>query len=440
MAKPPSGGLALAESIPPSTRKLFDLLGVRAAMDAAGFVRSTGNTVWWGGDAGRTESFPNGERGWQVTADRLESLLYGAAVEAGVSIGEGTVASEISDAAFTLDCTGRSGVVARSRRLRQPELHHHLVALVGLWRSSVPFALPDPTHTAIESYANGWAWSVPDDEGRRFVAVMVDPQSSQLARGEAARAVYLAEIGKTSRFRALLQSASLEAGPAGWDASMYSASRYVEDTTLLVGDAASFIDPLSSAGVKKALASAWLAAVAVHTSLVRPEMRRTALDFYNAREAEVYQAFRTLTARHLADAAPGHPHPFWNDRAEVDGMAMGDALSESAQSAVARAFERIRHAPSLTVRRAPDVRTEARPAVSGCDIVLEERLVSDLDPQGLRDAYDVDLVTLIDLAPRHDSVPDLFEAYQRRSGPAALPDFLAALATLVARGWLRALE
>ena len=37
------------------------------------------------------------------------------------------------------------------------------------------------------------------------------------------------------------------------------------DLHLLAGDAGSFIDPLSSAGVKKALASAWLAAVAVST-------------------------------------------------------------------------------------------------------------------------------------------------------------------------------
>ena len=35
-----------------------------------------------------------------------------------------------------------------------------------------------------------------------------------------------------------------------------------------------------------------------------------------------------------------------------------------------------------------------------------------------------------------DQVPDLFDAYCRRAGPVALPDFLATLAYAVASGWL----
>ncbi len=49
---------------------------------------------------------------------------------------------------------------------------------------------------------------------------------------------------------------------------------------------------------------------------------------------------------------------------------------------------------------------------------------------------DVDVITLIDLAPHYSDVPDLFDAYCRESGPVALPDFLRALATALARGWL----
>ena len=46
---------------------------------------------------------------------------------------------------------------------------------------------------------------------------------------------------------------------------------------LLVGDAASFIDPLSSYGVKKACVSAWLAAVVVHTCLTNASLTSAAL-------------------------------------------------------------------------------------------------------------------------------------------------------------------
>ncbi len=63
------------------------------------------------------------------------------------------------------------------------------------------------------------------------------------------------------------------------------------DRWLLVGDAGSFIDPLSSAGVKKALASGWLAAVVAHTWLTQPEMRPHALGFFEDRETEIHRRF-----------------------------------------------------------------------------------------------------------------------------------------------------
>jgi flavin-dependent dehydrogenase len=434
IAKPHQPGPALAESVPPSTNKLFDALGVRELVDAAGFVRSRGNTVWWGAAECRSESFADGRLGWQITSDRFEALLRTAAANAGVEFEERRAhPDDGAESFFTLDCTGRSGVVARARRLRRLEPDLKTVALVGHWQSSAPFEVPDATHTLIESYADGWAWSVPDAAGGRFVAVMVDPRTSALHRGDDSRAVYLAEIGKTARFRALLAEATLVAGPSGWDASMYSSERYVDDSMLLVGDAGSFIDPLSSAGVKKALASAWLAAIAVHTALVRPAMRPHALEFFNAREAEVYAAFRAETVRHLSGAAVGHQNAFWSDRTDVDAMSARTA-NEGANVAIA--FERIRVEAALNVRRNDEVRIEPRPAVSGCEIVLEDCLVSD-GQAPVRYAYNVDLIALIELAPSHSEVPDLYDAYQRRAGPVALPDFLAALALALARDWLR---
>ena len=167
--------------------------------------------------------------------------------------------------AFVLDCSGRTGLIARARNLRRYDDGPTTVGLAGEWRSDA-WDLPDASHTVVESYADGWMWSVPTADGIRHVSAMIDPQRSDLARGGSSRDVYLAEIGKTRAFKRLLAAASLVAGPSGWDASTYGAREYAGDDWLLVGDAASFIDPLSSAGVKKALASAWLAAVAVHTA------------------------------------------------------------------------------------------------------------------------------------------------------------------------------
>jgi len=64
--------------------------------------------------------------------------------------------------------------------------------------------------------------------------------------------------------------------------------------------------------------------------------------------------------------------------------------------------------------------------------VLEPHLV----PAGIRYVSGIDVVTLSELAPRSSQVPDLYEAYLKRAGSAPLHDFLQALATAVARGWL----
>jgi flavin-dependent dehydrogenase len=425
----------LAESLPPSCQKLFDVLGVSDAIDRAGFVRSTGNTVWWGDQSTRVESFASGQHGWQVTADALSAVLGDAARAAGVRFEEGRITAEMLAAAaesIVLDCTGRSGVVARARSWRVYEPALRTVALVGVWRRDGGWPVPDPSHTLIESYGDGWMWSVPIAGGSRYIAAMVDPRSSGLAPASA-RGIYLAEIAKTNRFASLVEDAMLEGGPSGWDASMYSSTRYADDRVLLAGDAGSFIDPLSSAGVKKALASGWLAAVAAHTSLVNPAMRQTAFEFFDARERDIYQHFRALTQRFLSDAAAGHDHPFWNDRAgALDGDTRGDLADDRTVQA---AFERMRSAPRLAVHRGADVRVEPRPAVSGCEIVLEPRIVRS-NTSGIRYLHDVDVVSLLDLAPDFDDVGALFEAYGRTHGPVALPDFLAALAAAVANGWL----
>lgn len=411
------------------------MLGIRALVDEAGFIRSTGHTVSWGGRQQRVERFALGARGWQVTAGALEGVLRRAAADAGacIEIGRVDAVDRIGrEAAYVLDCTGRAGLVARARRWRVSETRLRTVALAGRWYART-WALEDPTHTVIESYDGGWAWSVPASNGDRWIALMIDPATSGATRGAAARQIYLAELRKTRQMAALAATASLEEGPIGWDASMYRASCYAADNILLVGDAASFVDPLSSVGVKKALASGWLAAVAVNTALKRPGMRQAALDFFAQREGEIYAAIRGMTTRFLADAAEGHEHPFWSDRADLLPR-----RREGEPGAAARAaFERLRREPELRVGRNPHVAIAPRPAVSGAEIVLEERIVSAAEPAGIRYAFDVDLLALLEIAPRHRSVPSAFEAYNQRCPPVGLPDFLAALSTALAENWLQ---
>jgi hypothetical protein len=136
-----------------------------------------------------------------------------------------------------------------------------------------------------------------------------------------------------------------------------------------------------------------------------------------------------MTSRFLSEAATAHPHPFWDDRTES-----WDEQTE--RGAVQEAFERLRAEPELRLLRNPDARVAERPAVSGAEIVLEPRLISNERPDGVRYAFDVDLLGLLELAPGCASVPTLAERYNQQFAPVALPNLLGGLATAIAQKWL----
>jgi flavin-dependent dehydrogenase len=443
---------ARAESIPPSCRKLFAAIGVLDAVDAAGFYRSTGNTVWWGSDRARSESFAEGALGYQVERGAFDAMLRGQAVAAGADLQEcmvrnaersehgativATDAREIR-AQFVLDCSGRAGVIARRGWLVHVQGHPTTVGLSGVWTHPAGWRHVEPTHTVVESYGDGWAWSVPLSPYIRYVTTMVDPQRTELVRGRSAMDVYRSELRKARQLSAALGDAHLDRGPWGCDGSVYAASNYAEAPFLLVGDAASFIDPLSSYGIKKALASAWLASVAVHTALRTPAMTTPALAFFAAREAEMAAALLDLTRTYCGEAARVHMHPFWTDRVEgleVPRRVEPDVRLFRDDEQVQRAFAALKAQPRLALRPGAQLRIEPRPMIRGHEIVMEDRLFTPACPEGLRFLRDIDVAGILSIALAHDQVPALFEAYNRRFPPVALPDFLGALAVMLAFG------
>ena len=458
---------ALAESLPPSVGKLLDRIGVRGAVDAADFVRATGNTVWWGSVEPRVESFGAGSLGWQVRRDLFDALLLAEAEQAGAQVvpravvrevvrGSGADAHQIVHydlrgrersiaAGWILDCTGRAGLLAR-REWRRADPAGRTLALVGVWERRGGWTmLDDETHTLVESYPGGWAWSVPVSRSRRYVTAMVDPSLTSLRRAETAdtlATIYHAELAKTQRLGALLRSgrspARLTALPFARDASSYDATRFAEPGVLLVGDAASFVDPLSSYGIKKALSSAWLAAVVVHTALVDESMQSGALELYDARERAMCNALRLRFAELSREVASDATTEFWHARSVADASDDGepDVSALRRDPAVLAAFDEIRRRASVGLRPSDALRRSDRPTVRGDRVALEEHLFVPAFRDGVRYLRSVDLVKIVALAPMYDQVPDLYAAYNRAAPPAPLPDFLGALSVLVGKGML----
>ncbi|MGD8870916.1 MAG: tryptophan 7-halogenase [Gemmatimonadota bacterium] len=458
---PPAG--ELAQSIPPSAKKLLAELGMLERIERQGFHPNGGNTVWWATAEARTELFEDGRTGIHADRAGLERVMLSAARDAGARVYDvparmaepseagwdiscrATAGSGLSlRASWLLDATGRTGIVAR-REGRLLDRATGTLALVRRWKRPGGFADVDPTHTLVESYVDGWAWSVPLGGEVRCFTAMVDPRFTDLSSGDLDAALD-AELDKAPRVGA----ARAHAEPAGhaWacPASLYTATRFARPGLLLVGDAGSFIDPLSSYGVKKALSSGWLAAVAVHTALTEPSMQDVALRFFDHRERTVYRRYRARSVAFFEDCARNYGHDYWKDRADAARAARAsepasadpDALADDGITAAAarEALERIRARPRLDAIAGASLRTVERPTVSGQRIVLATHLASDMAPHGLRYVRNVDLARVVDVAPRHAEVPDGWMAYNAEAPPVPLPDYLAALATAFAAGLL----
>jgi flavin-dependent dehydrogenase len=415
----------LAESLPPSTHKLLAEIGVLDDIVRAGFYRSTGNTVYWAAREPRIESFDG--LGFQVFRPELDLVMLESAARTGVSIETSDFRLQTSDFPIVLDCSGRAGVIGRQHRVFQPE--HRTAALVGVWRRDGAWPTADESHTLVETFDEGWAWSVPTSRDVRHVGIMVE-------RG----AAYDEVVARTHAMRALVDGAELQHTFA-CDASLYHADRYAAPGVFLVGDAGSFIDPLSSFGVKKALASAWMAAVAAHTCLIDSARVDAAVAFFDTWEQRVYDDHLRRSRDFARAAVDAHPGQFWASRAAVE-VADRDGADDRE---VRAAFEQIRDAAEIEFVFAEDVRVEPQPVIRGHEIVLEPAFVgpvlqSAAGPRGpaLRFAGEVDLVALAHVACGRRRVPDMYDAYCRMSVPAPLPSVLAGLSLLVARGILRA--
>ncbi len=239
---------------------------------------------------------------------------------------------------------------------------------------------------------------------------------------------YADVVASTRAMRALVDGAELDRVFA-CDASQYRSTQYASEQWLLVGDAGSFIDPLSSFGVKKALASAWMAAIAAHTCLIDSSRAAAARAFFDAWERQVYDEHVRRSRDFAVAAAAIHPGDFWRVRARVAVDAAKDDHAED----VRVAFERIRSASSIGFAFAEGVRTEQRPVIRGREIVLEPAFAAPGLEPAMRFANDVDLVALANIACRHTRVPDVYDEYCRTNPATPLPNVLSALSLLVGR-------
>lgn len=306
--------------------------GLAAIVERFGFQGTPRQGSVWGGDELKWRAMATAaDRGLKVDRDVFDRELREWARERGARVLEGATLGgslEMTDGVDvelerggTLRIHAECVVAATGKAVGEPFATRVETQLPGMVALSADVTAPrDTDATVIEALPEGWLWWLPLRTGGVRATLFVD-------KGEL-RARGADELWRSALGHAIgVARGCAVSGGRGTDTT--PRLRTSVGPALLAGDAASNIDPLSSQGLEKALASAEDCAFAVNTILAYPERAeavrarrqvwerrlfeahaREALAFYGSEERFADQPF--WRARHAAadrGATPSRPLP-----------------------------------------------------------------------------------------------------------------------------------
>lgn len=404
----------IGESLTPQILPILDFLGVRSQVEAAGFLRMTGHTVCWGSPQPRTSYYSPDQtrRGFQAWREDFDSLLLARAQNAGVQVIEGIAVDSVTlgssavvahtdqgscTASFFIDASGHSGVLAR-QGMRQRDATFQTLALTGYWHDAANPSGIDSANTILETYPHGLVWSVPLHNGLRNVTLLIDWHLGDRIRQSGLQPFYHSELQQVAYVTNLLTAARLAKPLQVFDATWYTASTFAGERFLLVGDAGLFVDPLSSEGVHKAMASAITGAVVVNTILKRPETAKAAIRFYEENQRHTYDSHYAESVRYYGEERRWPEAPFWAKRSQAPSPESRPPQTERPKRVTA-------------VYIAPEVTIEQRPVIEGPFVELREVVIAPPYPRGVRFLQEVCVPVLLRQMETHAEVADIMTAY-----------------------------
>ncbi|MUL43197.1 NAD(P)/FAD-dependent oxidoreductase [Streptomonospora sp. PA3] len=312
----------IGESLPVSTLRILDLLGVREKVDAHGFVRKYGSYFEWGAEQWSLPfSHLDGEDkySWQVKRSEFDKILLDHARSVGVDVSEGTRVADVefADGApaaahwstgsssgrigfdYLIDASGRAGVLSRGKL--QDRVFHDVfknVALWSYWRDASPTGRGPQGSVAVCSVPGGWVWIIPLHDGTTSVGFVTgkDRLAKERERLGGPDEVYRDALRRCELASQVLHTANRVSPLQAETDYSYAAARFCGSRYFLAGDAACFLDPLLSTGVHLANFSGMLAAAAIGSILRGEVSEDDALSFYERVYRNSYTRFLTLVS------------------------------------------------------------------------------------------------------------------------------------------------
>ena len=358
----------IGESLLPASIPILEELGVLPAVAAAGFLKKWGATMVWGRDKqpwswyfGETNRrYPHSYQVWRPLFDQLlldnaaaqgvtvrqdcqvTQVLFEAAAPshsahpelverwgkvAGVQFRDESGIVSTAAAPFVLDASGQSALLGRQLNLRRWDESFRNLAVYAYYADAGRLDPPAEGNIFIESYANGWLWTIPLHTGQVSVGAVVDGTAGAAQAQQLGLAGFLdSQLAQGPHTAKLLAAARRVSAPQLVKDWSYACDPLAGADYALLGDAACFIDPLFSSGVHLALMSGVLAAAYATTALRRPEMAPAAAKVYQDLYAKEYHHFRELVRLFYSSNRTAESY-FWEARRILEGDFAGDGES-----------------------------------------------------------------------------------------------------------------
>ncbi|QFY42295.1 NAD(P)/FAD-dependent oxidoreductase [Candidatus Methylospira mobilis] len=381
----------VGESLIPHFWKYADLTGATPLIESEGFVAKAGGITVWNGKIHRIafSEFGFTRPALHVERDVFDDLLLRHAVSSGARVYQQIAVKEVNFSSearplvhyldkrgdkagegriacrYVIDASGNGAVLAGqfgSKRLIDTRMR--FLSLWGYFRNSRYVGADGKSHapedigaikpvTFVTSFEDGWIWHIAMRK-LTSVGVVLHTDRARGMNGSEREQFFLETCRKTPYIDRLLDAAEYQEGlycerP---DYSYYS-TRLCGENFYLLGDAASFVDPIYSHGVLNAFYNAAMAAVAVRESLRDPARRARHAQLCENRMRQFYGFSRALAlgefggdgvdadlVKHLMRSVP---------RRELDLMLAASYMSERAGN-----FHRLIEDAGLQHTEAPD--------------------------------------------------------------------------------------
>jgi flavin-dependent dehydrogenase len=314
----------IGESILPSCKFIFQLLGVWEKIAKHGFQPKGGAYFFWGEEEWEVlfremgDETPNA---WQVVRSEFDQILLDHARELGVTVIEGAdvrkiefsggrpvaaVWSETGQDAdhrlsfdYMVDASGRGGIMS-TRYLKNRRFHDVFknVAAWSYWTGAQKLTRAAEGAIAVCSIQDGWFWFIPLHDGTVSVGLVTSKERFAQRRDEAGSVedAYLRAMRECQPVVDLLADATRVTGTKVEQDYSYVTGQFAGPGYVMCGDAACFLDPLLSTGVHLATYSGLLAAASIGSILRREVAEQDALNFFGTVYRNAYQRLLVLVS------------------------------------------------------------------------------------------------------------------------------------------------